>query len=87
MNCTHLRARPRLLQKLGVSRRQRTEVEDRALRRLGGVEAGLGDDAVEEAGPVLHAFEVGLNDDGELRKALEGQQTMTPAAGTGSARR
>jgi hypothetical protein len=45
---------------------QITEVEGLALWGLGEVEAGSGDDAVEEAGPVLHALEVAFDDDGEL---------------------
>src|SRR6266704_6777073 len=37
------------------------------------VEAGAGEEAVEQAGPVLHAFEPGLDQGGELGKVAFGQ--------------
>jgi hypothetical protein len=37
------------------------------------VQAGAGEESVEDAGPVLHAFEPGLNQRGELAEVAFGQ--------------
>jgi hypothetical protein len=42
------------------------------------VEAGLGDEAVDEAGPVLHPFKPVLHQRGELGEAVFGEDGQGP---------
>jgi hypothetical protein len=41
------------------------------------VKSGLGEEAVDEAGPVLHPFEPGLHQRGQLTDALLGENAAT----------
>jgi choline dehydrogenase len=51
---------------------------DSRLKTEGEVQAGLGKEAVDQAGPVLHPFEPGLNQSGQLVEALLGQVGQRP---------
>jgi hypothetical protein len=44
----------------------------------GEVEAGLGQEAVDECGPVLHPFEPGLDQRGQLGEVAFGQVGQRP---------